>query len=55
MDQDIKKEIRKFIGNLECLLDFECLKSGVDKACKAKDVGLKEHLECLGEHPVDCG
>jgi hypothetical protein len=55
MDQDLKKEIKEIMGKLECPLDFTCLKSGFDKACKARDVGLEEHLECLEEHPVDCG
>ena len=54
MNQDLKKEIRNLIGNLECLLDFECLKSGVEKACKAKDVGLKEYLECLEDDASHC-
>jgi hypothetical protein len=55
MDQGLKKQIKEIMGKLECPLDFECLKSGVEKACKAREVGLKQHLLCLEQHPADCG
>jgi hypothetical protein len=55
MEQDIKKQIKEIIGKLECPLDFKCIKPGGDQVCKAKEAGLKEYVECLEEHPVDCG
>jgi hypothetical protein len=55
MDQDIKRQIKEIIGKLECPLDFKCIKPGGDQVCKAKEFGLKEYVECLEEHPVDCG
>jgi hypothetical protein len=54
MDQDIKKKIKEIIGDIKCPREFCCLKTGFDKTCKTKDVGLKDFLECLEEDGPLC-
>ena len=39
---------------MECPKGFKCAKSGFDKLCRAKDIGLENYLECLEENPDDC-
>ena len=54
MDKDLKKEIKKIIGEIQCPNEFCCLESGVEMGCRAKDVGLEEYLECLEESFPPC-
>jgi hypothetical protein len=54
MQQDHEKEIKKIAGDLECAKQFKCYKQGLKNLCKAKDVGLETHLECLEEEPFEC-
>ncbi len=54
MEQDHQKEIERIIGQLKCSKDFECYTSGFETLCKAKDVGMESHLQCLEEHPFEC-
>jgi hypothetical protein len=44
MDQDIKKQIKEIIGDIQCPREFCCLETGFDRSCKTKDVGLEGHL-----------
>jgi hypothetical protein len=54
MEPGLEKELQDIISDLECSKDFSCYKQGLENLCKAKDVGLKEHLQCLEENPSDC-
>jgi hypothetical protein len=54
VEQKHKQEIKKIIGRLKCRHEFRCCKMGFQDLCKAKDIGLESHLECLEEHPFDC-
>jgi hypothetical protein len=54
MDQDIKKQIKEIIGEIQCPREFCCLKTGFDRACKTKDVGLDSYLQCLEEDASQC-
>jgi hypothetical protein len=54
MKQEHKLELEQIIGGLQCPKDFKCYKMGFENLCKAKDVGLESHLECLEEHPFQC-
>jgi len=54
MDQDIREKIKEIVGKIECKHDFCCLKTGFDRPCKAKDIGLKAYLECLEEDTSLC-
>jgi hypothetical protein len=54
MEEDYRKKIEKIIGQMQCPKDFKCCNSGFETVCKAKDVGLESHLECLEKHPFDC-
>jgi hypothetical protein len=48
MEPDLEKKLREVIGDLECPKDFKCCVEGLEKLCKAKDIGL----DCLKTNPV---
>jgi hypothetical protein len=54
VEQDIKKKIKEIIGEIQCPREFCCLKTGFDRSCKTKDIGLKAYLECLEEDASLC-
>ena len=54
MEEDISKEIREIISDIQCQHGLCCLETGHDKACKATDVGLKEYIKCLEEDASLC-
>ena len=54
LNEKQQKEIEKAINEKKCLKDFECYRSGFVKICKAKDVGLKNFVECLEEESEQC-
>jgi hypothetical protein len=54
MEQDVKKEIERIIGQIECPKDFTCYKNGFENLCKAEDVGLSAHLLCSDDAPSKC-
>ena len=54
MEKQPNNQMKKIIGCLQCPKDFRCYKSGFRKLCKAKNIGLKEYLECLEENPTEC-
>jgi hypothetical protein len=54
IDPKQRKEIEKIIGEIKCPKDFICYKSGFENLCKAKDIGLERHLDCLEKNPRNC-
>jgi hypothetical protein len=54
VDNNIKKEIKEIIGQMQCPKDFICAKNGFEHLCKAKDFGLEKYLDCLEESPSKC-
>jgi hypothetical protein len=54
MEQDLEKELKKIIGDLECPKGFKCCTEGLEKLCKAKKLGPDLLLECLEESPSAC-
>ena len=54
LEQNLEKELREAMGDIECPKGFKCCTEGLEKLCKAQDVGLEEFLECLEENPLEC-
>jgi hypothetical protein len=54
MDRDLKKELKKIIGEIQCSRELCCMDTGFDRLCKTKDVGLKTYLECLEKEAPTC-
>ena len=54
MEHKEKKEIEDIVGGIECPKDFKCYKSGFQKLCRAKDIGIESFLECLEKDPKKC-
>ncbi len=38
----------------DCTSDCKCYFQGIEKPCKARDIGLKSFIECLEEKPFNC-
>ena len=54
MKRNYRKEIEEIIGAIRCPKNFICYRSGFEKLCKAKDIGMESFLECLEDKPVKC-
>ena len=54
MEQDLEKKLQEIVGSFTCPKDFKCYKSGFEKLCKAQEVGLETHIECLEETSFEC-
>ena len=54
MEQDLEKELRKAIGDLECPKAFKCCTEGLENISKVRDIGLGSYLECLEENAFAC-
>lgn len=44
LTEKFSEEIKRIYSEIECEKDFECLKSGGEKLCQAKDIGLENYL-----------
>ena len=47
------------VQKLERLMEYDpegcrCHEQGIEKLCKAKDLGLESFVECLEEDPSEC-
>ena len=54
IDPKQKEEIGKIIADFKCPKDFKCYKSGLENLCKAKNIGLERHIDCLEKAPYNC-
>jgi hypothetical protein len=46
--------IRDAIEELVCPKGFTCCTEGLEKLCKAKDVGMQTFVLCLEPNPLEC-
>ena len=54
MKEAHKNKIEEIMGEIQCPKNFNCIKSGLEVLCKAKDLGLENYLKCLESNPNDC-
>ena len=54
MKEEFRKEIEELMGGIRCPKDFSCCQSGLERLCKARDVGMESYLECLEKNPRQC-
>ena len=54
MQQDHEKELKDIMGGLACPKNFKCCTEGLENLCKAIDVGLESHIECLEQNSFEC-
>ena len=54
MEQDLEKKINEIIENFKCPKGFSCCTEGLEKLCKAEELGPDLLLECLEENPTSC-
>jgi hypothetical protein len=38
----------------QCLKAFRCIECGFEDLCKAKDIGIDDHLVCIEENEPQC-
>lgn len=53
-EQSSKEHLPKLLNGLQCPKDFLCYTSGLEKLCRAEDIGLETFLVCLEKNPPDC-
>lgn len=46
--------IEGLMAQMGCSKDFQCVESGFRELCRAQDIGLDSHLECLAPNAGDC-
>jgi hypothetical protein len=54
MEQGLEIKLKQIMGHKECPKGFTCCTEGLEHLCKAKDVGLREHLQCGEESSSLC-
>jgi hypothetical protein len=54
MEHDLEKKLKEIIGELECPKGFKCCTEGLEKLCKAEELGPELLLACLEEDPTAC-
>ncbi len=54
MKKKHEREVSQILNGLKCSKDFICYTSGLEKLCKAMDIGLEKSLVCLESNPQDC-
>lgn len=54
LDKKQIEQIEEIMGRTRCQKDFECYKSGFSKVGKARDIGIKNFVECLVDNPASC-
>ncbi len=54
MKKTHKKQIEKILGAFQCPKDYVCYTSGMEKLCRAEDIGLESFLVCLDKDPTAC-
>lgn len=54
MEEAITIQVNEIIKRMTCQKGFRCAESGFKNLCKAKDIGLKRHLQCLELSPSLC-
>jgi hypothetical protein len=54
MKEEDRKKIEEIVDGMRCPKDFECVESGFERMCQAKDFGLERYLVCLDDNPRGC-
>lgn len=54
MEAKVRKTIEEIMGDLRCPNNFVCAESGFEVLCRARRIGMDDHLECLESDPAKC-
>ena len=54
MEEAITRQVNEIMKRMTCRKGFKCAASGFENLCRAKDIGLKRHLQCLELFPSLC-
>jgi hypothetical protein len=49
-----KEKIEQILNGLQCPKDYVCYTSGLERLCRAEDIGLESFLVCLESNPREC-
>lgn len=53
-DGTLRQAVVTIMGDMECGKEFKCADAGFRDLCRARDIGLDVHLECLDEGGENC-
>ncbi len=54
MNEADRKKIEEIMAGMKCPKDFKCGKSGFERLCHARDIGIESFLDCLEDNPLSC-
>jgi hypothetical protein len=54
MKEEYKKLIEEVMPGIHCSKNFQCVESGLESLCKARDFRDENYLECLESYPHSC-
>ena len=52
--EQVDKELKEFLDDSHCHRSFICCTEGLEHISKVKDIGMKDHLQCLEEDASLC-
>jgi hypothetical protein len=54
MIEEQDEKLEALMKEVDCPKGYTCVKSNLDRLCRARDHGLKKHLICLENDPGAC-
>ena len=54
MDNKAEEQIKQITDNMQCPNDFVCVKSNYETLCKAKNIGMRDFLQCEDQDSAVC-
>jgi len=51
---DLAGTVAGIMGDMKCPKGFSCAQSSFERLCRARDIGMATHLECLEATPAAC-
>ena len=52
--EDLAATVDSLMGEIKCPKGFICARSGFENLCRAREIGLSSHLQCLEPDPSSC-
>jgi hypothetical protein len=54
MKKEVSDRIKEIKAGMKCPKNFNCIESGLEDLCHAKDFGIENYIDCLDENPSEC-
>ena len=54
INKNKEEELEEIIDGMQCPKDYACYRSGDERLCRARDIGMESILVCLETNTVAC-